>query len=102
MAVQALDIARELTAKGIERDQAEAIGDVIVRSLEDRQGDLAKASDITRLEGELRSTEQRLDSRIDQVRSELLLALERQRTQLILSIGAIVAVITAVERLLFT
>ena len=128
MALQSLDIARELAATGMDRSQAEAVGTAIVRIAEERDGDAATGADLERVEhdltaeimsvrsdltaeiasvrsdltAEIASVRSNLTTEIASVRSEVLLALERQRTQLILSIGAIVALITAIERLLFT
>lgn len=89
MAVQALDIANDLSAKGMERQQAEAVGSAIVRSLDDTGSSYATKADIIRVEGQ-----------IDRARADMLLALEKQRTQLILSIGAIVALVNVAERVL--
>ena len=68
MSVQALDIANELAANGIEKQQAEAIGSAIVRSLEANQDSLATKGGLELVRNE-----------IDKLRAELLLAIERQR-----------------------
>ena len=75
MSVQTLGIANELAAKGVEKQQAEAIGSAIVRSLETNQDSLTTKGDLDLVRIE-----------IDKLRAELLLAIERQRN----GFGAIV------------
>ena len=91
MSVQALDIADELSASGLDKRQAEAIGRVIARSFEADGANNATKADIALLRSDM-----------DKMKAELLLSDARQRNATVTIIGTLLAVFLALDKPILT
>ncbi len=81
MSIQSLTIAKQLAHEGLSQAQAEAIATAIVEAADQGRTDLA-----TKFE-------------LDQMKTELLLAIEKSRNQTLLATAGILGFFVAIDRL---
>ena len=92
MTVQALDIADELAETGgFDKRQAEAIGRILARSLEEAGGGMATKADIALVRSDM-----------ERLKSELLLSDSKQRNAITAIVGGLLAVFLALDKLILT
>jgi hypothetical protein len=100
MALDTLTIVRRLEAAKIDRQQAEAIADVLHESEAGALADLATKADLREVKADLKALEQRLEGRIDALRAEMEARFESLEQRMTIKLGSMIVVALGVMAVL--